>query len=455
MDFASRKRSLQQTLSNMIHEETESQSQSKSINSTTNGDGGQPQAKAILKPRYTVNLLDTDYQRFVDDLLAEQYAPRCTDFRTVEEIIAFLDHKSVDAETSTARHIAPFNSNLPVLNISKCEAPNPSLPSSINPHVKGAQSKLYSSLLKSSTNDSSPLLCVGSNISTRKSATGTPRRVPKKSEEGRALMAIEKSTGRKQSKNKRGRRSNRPKESLSGDSVLNKEDSIEGVPKMAYKARAPPLLETPTNIPGPTAHHAVPRSHPINNHQDDELRQLNDRIERDMLNLLLNVDESVTVASAPPPVAMPVASNIAAPAPRPVSSQEIFLMNLKTLQQQTSTKEQQQRLADEQQRVMTTLFLRQHFSATKRMGSFGIYLICYKIYFYFLKLLNILKTLQPSRINIQTTIKLQRNHRFRVPLFLPTRLRFRCRDCRVSNRLRQSVISNSKPSTNTALRTSP
>lgn len=367
VDFESRKRNLQLELSRMINEETESQSQTVQNSHKTTPDFHQ-QAKTFIKHRTangnTPNPLDKDYQRFVDDLLAEQYAPRCADFRNVEEIIAFLDHKSIEADTSTARHIAPFNSNLPVLNISKCVARHQSV-SNTSSHPKGGQSKLYSSLLKPiSTVDTPSTPLAASNSNSKKTSNAAARRVPKKSEEGRALMVIEKSSSRRQSKKERGRRSNRPKPIQSGDSVIKKKDSIEGIPQFTYSNRGPPLLETPTNIS------AQPTPKPQKNISHDtipveDLRQLNDRIERDMHDLLLQTDDSLTIADPPSQVKHESSATISQ-APHSASSQEIFLMNLKTLQQQTSSAEQQQRLADEQQRVMTTLFLRQNFSATKR-----------------------------------------------------------------------------------------
>lgn len=361
-DFESRKRNLQQELSDMINAETDRQGE-KQQNSNQTPDY-QQQEKTFFKLKAVCgnpsNPLDTDYQRFVDDLLVEQYAARCADFRNVEEIIVFLDHKSVEAETSTSRHIAPFNSNLPVLNISKCEDRQPSVSNSCL-HPKGAQSKLYSSLLKPLLTDTSTTPLDGCHNQSKKT-NSTARRVPKKSEEGRALMASDKSSSRKQLKKERGRRSNRPKQSQSGDSVLHRKESNEGLSQFAHNTRGPPLLETPTDIhPGGPILKAQPKTT-----QCEDLRQLNDRIEREMHDLLLQEDETTqTVVSTSQTTTTPEFPNtpIGNP-PLPVSSQEIFLMNLKTLQKQTSTTEEQQRLADEHQRLMTTLFLRQNFSHT-------------------------------------------------------------------------------------------
>lgn len=352
----------------MINDETESDCQNLRNSQQTTVDF-QHQAKTILKHKTTasgktLNPLDADYRRFVEDLLADQYAPRSADFRNFEEIIAFLDHKSIEAESSTARHIAPFNSNLPVLNISKCEARQPIIvPPNTNANPKGAQSKLYSSLLKPLLTDALTTSTAATNIS-KKTANSKARRVPKKSEEGRALTAIEKSNSRKQSKRERGRRS-RPKPCQSGDLVLNKKDSIiDGAVQFSYNNRGPPLLETPTDSSvGPTPKLQTPIVH------GEDLRQLNDRIERDMHDLLLHTDESVAVVDPSIQTSASVTKS-----PNPTSSQEIFLLNLKTLQQQTTSTEQQQRLADEQQRLMTTLFLKKNFSTTN--SEFGLIFFC-------------------------------------------------------------------------------
>lgn len=86
-----------------------------------------------------VNNLSADYNMFTKNLLANNYTFKFCDFHNIETIIYQLKN-SCEIIRKTTR-IAPFNSNLPVLNISKCSNTSHSISSTC---IK--KTKLFSAL---------------------------------------------------------------------------------------------------------------------------------------------------------------------------------------------------------------------------------------------------------------------------------------------------------------------
>lgn len=72
--------------------------------------------------------VDSDHQIFCDRLLVENYESMASDFKSIKRMIDNMDRAQV--EYLKTKSIAPFNSNLPVLNISKA-TPSPPTPPSV------------------------------------------------------------------------------------------------------------------------------------------------------------------------------------------------------------------------------------------------------------------------------------------------------------------------------------
>lgn len=104
--------------------------------------------------------VDPYHQIFCDRLLVENYETMANDFKAIKRMIDIMDKAQV--EYLKTKSIAPFNSNLPVLNISKVTPP-PALP--IKPNTKIDTTTASSRHSKTSETCETPTTGKGSNMS--------------------------------------------------------------------------------------------------------------------------------------------------------------------------------------------------------------------------------------------------------------------------------------------------
>lgn len=343
----------------------------------------------------SVNPLDKDYVRFVDELLYAQCPAKSADFKNVESVIVFLERTS--DESLKTKQIAPFNSNLPVLNISECCERNvkssvmppltnktvsthgrsevPSTPVAAVTSGSKAGRPTYSAILKPTGN--------GGSATQRESTDGPKKDVgtatTKKRSNTKSTLdsrATDKSgnAARKPSKRDRGRRSNRLKQTISFERTdMNEHKEEEAIPEpYASKRKGAPsnIDDNSKNLRPPVADVESPSD-------------MEQRIVRNLYDLMQSSDDSVqslpesetntsttnatkdrsgpTIVSEPPAVATATPSHT-------TSSREIFLHNFELLQRKCASNIAAQRSADEQQRELTTIYLRHQLSASSGGG---------------------------------------------------------------------------------------
>lgn len=120
---------------------------------------------------------DESYLNFVDNSLEGRYTSKFTDFKHIESIIAELDQES-QVQILKVERIAPFNSNLPVLNISQLKPPVPSISPIIPPKLRKTKSSMLNSNVKMLTKNKdtpSGLSKTCKKHSTRKRKRGCPK----------------------------------------------------------------------------------------------------------------------------------------------------------------------------------------------------------------------------------------------------------------------------------------
>lgn len=102
------------------------------------------ESKTLIRNRSGQHFpFEESYLTFVDNSLDDRYLSKYTDFKQIESIIAELDQES-KVQIIKFKSIAPFNSNLPVLNISQLESSVPVSPL-IAPKLKKTKSTMLNS----------------------------------------------------------------------------------------------------------------------------------------------------------------------------------------------------------------------------------------------------------------------------------------------------------------------
>lgn len=352
LEFAARHGQLADMVSDMIRLETEEQHTlaTPSAKSEMMLQKTYPKHRPVSAPNLA-SQLDPDYERFANNLLAEQYATRRAEFQHLEDIIALLDRKCNEAQTTTPQTIAPFNSELPVLNISTC-------------------------IVRKQQQSAAPTTAAAAAAKAHKTTTGCGKSKNVTSSTKAILLPLpvdvapitpakakEKNATRKptNAKRDRGRRANRLKLSHSY-LLLDPVDDMPNNPMPYKKDEAMVVLKAPAASSAAADDDDVDAAAAAvvvveDNGQKFELSVTSSVSNESVAHNMSSPDDD---RSAEMQLRRPGTQDVV----HPVSSQDILALNIKTLQQQTILTQQQQLLADVQNREMMTFYLRQKLCRT-------------------------------------------------------------------------------------------